>query len=79
MGATYMDKRSYVLRGKREVTLHSVIPGMIVAFHHYETRNGVSTRTKIDVSRVVFERGHLAFERLPESYGMVEMPTRGDE
>ena len=73
---TFVDQQTYSLRGGRSVTLHRVIPGMLVSLHHFRTENGRAERSSIDVCKMMYDDyDELYFEKMPESYGFIDIPT----
>lgn len=74
--ATFVDKRTVNLRGGRSVSLHTIVPGMIVSFHHYnDESSGFRTRNRIDATRVVYdENGEVVFEAMSEEDALFNMP-----
>lgn len=73
---TFVDKRTVNLRGGRSVTLHRVVPGMIVSFHHYADEGGLHrSRTSIDATRISYDdNNELVFETLSEEDALFNMP-----
>lgn len=72
---TFVESDSVNLRGGRSASLHSVIPGMIVSFHHYSQEDGMKERYRIDAVRMVYdENGQLSLEILSEADALFAMP-----
>ena len=79
--ATFVDKRATNLRGGRSVTIHSIVPGMIISFHHYsEDPSGFRSRDRIDAVRVIFDEDNdVVFETLSEEDALFNMPDLARE
>lgn len=76
---TWVDGRRLQLRNNRGLYIHEIIPGMIISFHHYETKDGNSNRYKIDAVKVVYDsNSNVAIEKLPESAAAFNMPRAED-
>lgn len=72
---TFIDTDTVNLRGGRSASLHSVIPGMIVSFHHYSHDDNMKERYRIDAVRMVYDdNGQLSVEILSESEALFAMP-----
>lgn len=72
---TFIDQRVVNLRGGRSITLHKIIPGMIVSFHHFISEDGYRERYKIDAVRVLYDKSNQAYcERVSEEEALVRMP-----
>lgn len=78
---TFIDKQTVNLRGGRSVTLHSVVPGMIVSFHHYgDDGNGYRVRTSIDAMRIDYDdEGEMIFEQMTEEDALFNLPDLSKE
>ena len=67
------------LRGLRGANIHKVIPGMIVSFHHYETRGDQRIRTRIDVLQIVYDTDNkLSKKTLTEEEAPIRLPSKDD-
>lgn len=74
---TYIESQIMNLRGKRAINLHKVIPGMIVSFHHFESRGDDRIRTRIDVIQMVYDTDNkLQKKTLTEEDAPIRMPSR---
>lgn len=72
---TYVDNRIINLRGARSLSVHRVVPGMLVSFHHWDNSSSGRERTRIDVQKIVYnENGEIDCLSMPEEYGLVAMP-----
>lgn len=73
---TFVDSMSVNLRGGRSVSIHSVIPGMIVSFHHYNgDGTGFREREAIYATRVSFDgENQIQFEKMSEEDALFNMP-----
>lgn len=72
---TFVDSQYVNLRGGRSISIHSVVPGMIVSFHHFNGEGGRRTRERIDAIRVSYDsHGELLFEAMAEEDALFPIP-----
>lgn len=75
---TFLESSTIKLRGYRSVSLHRIIPGMIVSFHHYAGEGDHRDRTQIDAGRIVYDdSGEAVFVPTSEEDAMFSMPNPG--
>lgn len=74
---TFVDSMAVNLRGGRSVSIHSVVPGMIVSFHYYTgDGSGFREREAINATRVSFDSSNqLQFEKMSEEDALFNMPA----
>lgn len=74
--SSFVDSMSTNLRGGRSVSIHSVVPGMIISFHHYNgDGTGFREREAIHATRVSFdEENQIQFEKMSEEDALFNMP-----
>ena len=76
---TFIESQIMNLRGLRGANIHKVIPGMVVSFHHYETRGEQRIRTRIDVIQVVYDTdNNLSKKTLTEEEAPIRLPSKED-
>lgn len=73
--STFIDQRIIKLRGGRSITLHKIIPGMIVSFHHYVNEDGYRDRERIDAVKIFYDNDNNAvYESVDEEEALFRMP-----
>lgn len=76
---TFIESQIMNLRVLRGANIHKVIPGMIVSFHHYETRGEQRIRTRIDVIQIVYDTdNNLSKKTLTEEEAPIKLPSKDD-
>lgn len=75
---TFLEASTIKLRGYRSVSLHRIIPGMVVSFHHYAGDDTNRDRIRIDAGRVVYDdNGEAVFVPTGEEDALFAMPNPG--
>lgn len=73
---TFIDQRITNLRGGRSITLHKIIPGMIVSFHHFTYEDGYRERQRIDALKILYnEENQAVYEKVSEEDALFRMPA----
>lgn len=72
---TYKEKFDLNLRGPRSLAIHSILPGMMVSFHFYESDDGFKNRYKIIAKKIDYNSdGEPVIIEADESEAAVRMP-----
>lgn len=75
---TFLEDATIKLRGYRSVSLHRIIPGMVVSFHHYAGEDDHRDRVRIDAGKVVYDdNGDAVFVPTSEEDALFAMPHPG--
>lgn len=73
---TFIDNRVTNLRGGRSISMHKIIPNMIISFHHYRVVDDSRERYRIDAVKITYDsQGHAVCERVPEEEALIKMPA----
>lgn len=78
LSETFLDHKNFSLGINRSVSLHRIVPGMIIAFYHYEAdSSGSSKRNKIEARKIVYgEDNYPEIQEIDESEAICfDMPA----